>query len=221
MRKLLLSASAIAFVVGALLTARAVAQSPGVNSNFPVTWSIPLDSSKRTYSMAMANLVVASSATTWWQICGSASSTVRVTKLTIAGRATAVAAADVQLIKTSTAATGGTIASGQPFGGAAVVGNSYDTGTAAGTALVTAWTANPTVGTPIVASAGWVYSGQVTLGNLTTGVGGAPLVIDFGNRPASAVVLRGAAQCLAISSAVGTGPGSGNLMDVTEEWTEE
>jgi hypothetical protein len=169
----------------------------------------------------MSNLVVASSATTWWQLCGSASSTVRLTRLTIAGRATTAAAADFQLIKTSTAATGGTIAAGQPFAGAAVIGNPYDTNFAAGTALVTAWTANPTVGTPIVTSAGWIYAGQIFMGNLTTGSPGVPTVVDFGNHPGSAVVLHGAAQCIAISSAVGTGPGSGNLMDITMEWTEE
>ena len=216
MRKYLLAGVSLLALGGIVL-----AQSPGINSNFLTTWSIPLDSIKRTYSQAMSNLVVASSPTTYWQLCGSATSTVRVTRITIAGRQTAVAAADIQLIKTSTAATGGTIASGQPFGSAAVVGVPYDTGSAAGTALVTAWTANPTVGTPVVASAGWVASGQVTLGNLSTGVGGSTLIFDFGNRPASATVLRGAAQCLAISSAVGTGPGSGNLMDITEEWTEE
>jgi hypothetical protein len=205
----------------ALIGGWALAQSPGINSNFPVTWTIPLDSSKRTYSQAMANLVVASSPTTYWQLCGSATSTVRVNKITIGGRQTTAAAADFQLIKTSTAATGGTVASGQPFASAAVIGVPYDTGTAAGTALVTAWTANPTVGTPVVTSAGWVWSGQVFLGNLTTTASNNGVNIDFGNRPASAVVLRGTGQCLAISSAVGTGPGSGNLMDIYEEWTEE
>ena len=216
MKRLLLS---LVLVLG--LAAPAFAQAPGVNSYYPVTWTIPLDSSKRTYSLAMANLVVASSPTTYWQICGSATSTVRVTRITIAGRQTTAAHADFQLIKTSTAATGGTIASGQPFASAAVVGVPYDTGTAAGTALVTAWTANPTVGTPVVTSAGWVWAGQIFLGNLTTTQSNAETIIDFGNHPGSAVVLRGAAQCLAISSAVGTGPGSGNLMDITEEWTEE
>jgi hypothetical protein len=216
MRKFLLS-------LGLLLgfVASATAQSPGTNSVFNTQWSIPLDSIKRTYSQAMSNLVVASSPTTFWQICGSATSTVRVTRITIGGRQTAVAAADIQLIKTSTAATGGTIASGQPFAGAAVVGVPYDTNTAAGTALVTAWTANPTVGTPVVASAGWIWAGQVVLGNLSTGVGLPQVIFDAGNHPGSAVVLRGAAQCLAISGAVGTGPGSGNLMDITTEWTEE
>ena len=216
MKKLLLAG------VGLLLAgAIALAQAPGVNSPFQPVWTIPLDSIKRTYSQAMANLVVASSPTTYWQICGSATSTVKVTRLSINGRQTTAAAADFQLIKTSTAATGGTIAAGQPFASAAIVGIPYDTGFAAGTALVTAWTANPTVGTPVVASAGWIYSGQIFMGNLTTGQGGTPLVIDFGNHPGSAVTLRGAAQCLAISGAVGTGPGSGNLMDITEEWTEE
>lgn len=219
MNKILLLTGTVLGLLG--LGCLALAQSPGVNSNIPQTWTIPTDSIKRTYSQAMSNLVVAGSATTWWQLCGSATSTVRVNRITIAGRATAVAAADVQLIKTSTAASGGTIASGQPFNSAAVIGVPYDTNFAAGTALVTAWTANPTVGTPVVASAGWVYSGQYFQGNLTTGLGSIPLVINFGDHPASTVVLRGAAQCLAISSAVGTGPGSGNLTDVTEEWTEE
>ena len=203
------------------LGAAALAQSPGINSPWPLGWSIPLDSIKRTYSLSMTNLVVASSPTTYWQICGSASSTVRVTRLTIAGRQTTAAHADFQLLKTSTAATGGTIASGQPFAGAAIVGYPYDTNSAAGTALTTAWTANPTVGTPIVASAGFLWSGQIFLGNLTTAQSNAETLIDFGNHPGSAVVLRGTAQCLAISSAVGTGPGSGNLMNITEEYTEE
>ena len=216
MKRILLS---LGLLLG--LLASAPAQSPGVNSNLASVWSIPLDSTKRTYSVAMSNLVVASSPTTYWQICGSATSTVRVTRVSIAGRQTTAASADFQLIKTSTAATGGTIASGQPFAGAAIVGNAYDTNSAAGTALVTAWTANPTVGTPIVTSAGWLWSGQIFLGNLSTTASTPGINIDFGNHPGSAVVLRGAAQCLAISSAVGTGPGSGNLMNITIEWTEE
>ena len=216
MKRILLS---LGLLLG--LLASAPAQSPGVNSNLASVWSIPLDSTKRTYSVSMSDLVVASSPTTYWQICGSATSTVRVTRVSIAGRQTTAASADFQLIKTSTAATGGTIASGQPFAGAAIVGNAYDTNSAAGTALVTAWTANPTVGTPIVTSAGWLWSGQIFLGNLSTTASTSGINIDFGNRPGSAVVLRGAAQCLAISSAVGTGPGSGNLMNITIEWTEE
>ena len=212
------------FTVGWLLLALGIysyAQQPGVNSNLASVFTIPLDSTKRTYSQAMANLVVASSPTTYWQLCGSASSTVRVTRITIGGRQTTAAHADFQLLKTSTAATGGTIASGQPFASAAVVGVPYDASSAAGTALVTAWTANPTVGTPVVTSAGWVWAGQIFLGNLTTTQSNAQTVWNAGDHPGSAIVLRGAAQCLAISSAVGTGPGSGNLMDITEEWTEE
>lgn len=188
---------------------------PGVNSNFAPVWSIPIDSIKWTYSLSMANLVAASSATTVWQLCGSATQTIRVTKVTIAGRATAAASADMSLIKTSTAATGGTIASGAPFSSAAVTGVPYDSSFPTGTALSTAWTANPTVGTPI----GTIGSYQLALGNLTTAAG-SQLTINFGDR-ASAPVLRGAAQCLAINFAVGSAPGSGNLLDITMEWTEE
>ena len=99
------------FTIGWLLLALGIysyAQQPGVNSNLASVFTIPLDSTKRTYSQAMANLVVASSPTTYWQLCGSATSTVRVTRMTIAGRQTTAAHADFQLIKTSTAATGGT-----------------------------------------------------------------------------------------------------------------
>ena len=203
------------------VTTLVLAQAPGVNSNFPVTWALPNDSPKRTYSVSIDALVVASSPTTYWQLCGSATSTVRVTQVTIAGRQTTAAHADFQILKTSTAATGGTITALAPFSSAAIVGIPSDSGFAAGTAKVTAWSANPTVGT----SLGAVWSGQLFLGNLTTGQSLPPLVATFGNRPASALVLRGTAQCMAIDSTAtntGTvGPGSGNLMDISTEWTEE
>lgn len=203
------------------VTTLVLAQAPGVNSNFPVTWALPNDSPKRTYSVSIDALVVASSPTTYWQLCGSATSTVRVTQVTIAGRQTTAAHADFQILKTSTAATGGTITALAPFSSAAIVGIPSDSGFAAGTAKVTAWSANPTVGT----SLGAVWSGQLFLGNLTTTQSNSGAVVTFGNRPGSALVLRGTAQCMAIDSTAtntGTvGPGSGNLMDISTEWTEE
>lgn len=212
MKRFLLALSLLGALAG-----WALAQSPGVNSPYNVVWSIPIDSIKRTYSVTMNNLVVASSPTTYWQLCGTATATVRVTRVSIAGRQTTAAHADFQILKTSTAATGGTIASAAPFSSAAIVGVPYDTGFAAGTAKVTAWTANPTVGT----SLGAIWSGQVFLGNLTTAAANPGINVDFGNRPTSTIVLRGTAQCVAIDSSVGTGPGSGNLMDLGIEWTEE
>lgn len=193
----------------------ALAQAPGVNSPFNPMWSIPLDSIKRTYALGYTGLVAASAATDVWQICGSATATIRVTRIAIAGQATAVSPLEISIIKRSAANTGGTIESGAPFSGAAITGWNYDTNASAGTAKITAWTANPTVG----AAVGTIASDQVYLGNATTGLGGDQLLLDFGNRPASAVVLRGTAQCLSINLN-GTGP-SGNLLDITTEWTEE
>ena len=221
MRKLLASLFAGGLLLAVGLGIYAQAQSPGVNSNLAQVWDIPLDSIKRTYAVGIDGFVVASSPTTYWQLCGSATSTVRVTQVTIAGRQTTAAHADFQILKTSTAATGGTITALAPFSSAAIVGIPYDTGFAAGTAKVTAWSANPTIGT----SLGAVWSGQLFLGNLTTTQSNSGAVVTFGNRPGSALVLRGTAQCMAIDSTAtntGTvGPGSGNLMDITTEWTEE
>ena len=101
MKRFLLVLGTGLVLLSGVLTWFAEAQQPGVNSNLASVFTIPLDSTKRTYSQAMANLVVASSPTTYWQLCGSASSTVRVTRITIGGRQTTAAHADFQLIKTS------------------------------------------------------------------------------------------------------------------------
>ena len=101
--------------------------------------------------MAMANLAVASSPTTYWQLCGSATSTVRVTKITIAGRQTVAANADIPLIKTSNGQLPAAPSLPDSLSLLLLWSASLMTlePAAAGTAPVTAWTANPTVGTPL------------------------------------------------------------------------
>lgn len=206
----LLSVSALA-----LSTVLAQAQSPGINSPFNAVWSIPLDSIKRTYGIAFTGLVAAAGATDIEQICGSASSLVKVTRMRISGRATAAAGMDVQVIKRSAANTGGTINASAPWSGSFVTGFNYDTADAAPTALTATWTANPTLGTQV----GVIDSAQVALSVAATTVGGAITNFDFGNRPGKAVTLRGAAQCLSLNLNAQTF--AGNLLDVSIEWTEE
>jgi hypothetical protein len=200
MRKLLVLLIALG------LATPAYAQSPGVNSNFNPVWSIPIDSIKRSYSASVVGLVAAAAATDIFKICGSATTTVRVTQFLVSGRATANANADVAIIKRSTAGSGGTATTPTVI--------PLDTGFSAGTAVVSAYTANPTVGTAV----GTISAAQLPIGNLTTATS-ATLALTYGNRPSSAVVLRGVAQCLAVNLSAGTF--AGNLWNVSVEWTEE
>lgn len=185
----------------------ALAQQPGINSNLNTVFTIPLDGTKSTYSAAVVGLSPNIVATDIAYICGSATRTVRVTRFGMSGRATAVQSIDVTLVKRSTANSGGTCTA------ATKVPN--DSSYVAGTATVSTCTANPVLGTTV----GNVVSQQLQLGNLTTGVGGVPIAFHFGNRPATAVVLRGAAQCLGVN--LNAGSAGGNSLQLGFEWTEE
>lgn len=210
MKKFLFLVAALAAIGGAVW-----AQAPGVNSPFQPVWSIPLDSIKRTYSLSVWQLSPAASATDIWQICGGPSVITRLTKLSVGGRATAAAPADLNLIKRSGQTFGGTVAIAPPFSGVSAVGVPYDASTGASTAFVTAWTANPTVGTVV----GTIAIKQYYLGNLTTGTTNPPAEFAFGNGPGSAVVLRSSTQCLSLNLSAQTF--SGGIMDISAEWTEE
>lgn len=206
MKNALLLSTALALVAGAVW-----AQSPGVNSPFNPVWSIPLDSIKRTYSVAVSNLSPSAvPATDVMQICGSSSATIRLTRVLFSGRATAVTPVDVVLNKRSTADTGGTVATNP------TTAVPYDANIAAATAAITAWNSNPTTGTLV----GPVAIRQYYLGNLTTGTSGPTADFDFGDRPGSAIVLRGAAQCVAVSLSPAASP-AGSVLDLSAEWTEE
>lgn len=160
-----------------------------------------------TYRAAIVGLVPAASPTDVFYIEGSASKTIRVTKVTLTGRATAVAGMDVRLIKHSTANSGGTCATV-----AAVPLINTD---AAATANVKSCTANPTPGTAI----GDVFDEQYFLGNLTTGVSGPPLETNFGREGGKPVTLSGTAQGLAVNLNGVTQ--AGNVVQITLEWSEE
>lgn len=208
---LLLSGLAVATLVGIALLGPSPAQTPGVNSPWPLMWSIPLDSIKRTYGYGLTSLSPAQLATDIFQICGGTSQNgTKVTRISVSGRATAVTSGDVVLVKRSTQSIG---ANTFQISGTAA-GTPFDASDAAGTATLWAWTSNPTVGTVV----GIVASQQLVLSNLTTGAGSLPVIFEAG-RPAKAVTLRNANQCLAVSL---TGQSfAGNLFDISVEWTEE
>lgn len=160
-----------------------------------------MDGNKTSYSASVSGLVgVAGDILI---INGSATKTVRVTRMSFGGTATAAADMDVTLIKRSSANSAGTGVAATP----------HDSANAAATAVVQSYTAAPTpgaaVGTP-------VRSAKSFIATATT----APFIQnwDFGNGPKQGVVLRGVAQGLAMNVSATQ---IGALYDLDLEWTEE
>lgn len=157
----------------------------------------------RTYSCAV-NVAAAAAATDIATITGSATTTVFVTKVVISGIQTTAGLNDVLLIKRSTADTGGTSAAGTAL--------PHDSGDAAATATVLAYTANPTTGTTVAA----LRRNYLPIAGVTSVVN--PVVeYKFGElgRP---LILRGIAQVLAVNLNGATI--TGGTFDVNFEWFE-
>lgn len=161
---------------------------------------------RSTYSAAITNLVSATLATDILTINGSASKTIRVTKISIDGLAVTGGNISVFLIKRSTANTGGTSTT--------LTNVPHDSANAAGTAAVKAYTVNPTVlGTAV----GTVRSNRVFIsGGATTA--SAEDEQRFGDL-GQGIVLRGTSESLCLNLA-GVTINSPSL-NVWVEWTEE
>lgn len=183
------------------------AQCPGVNCTASNVVNMPIDGPKATYSSGSSNVAFAASPTDIVQICGSSTKTIRVTAAWLSGFATAVTTTPAALNFYTTAAAGGTTTA------ESIV--PYDSTQAAATAVVNAFTTGPSPGT----LTGVVWGGFVTLGNKTTGLGTGSLNLNFGQRPAHAIVLRGASQCLSWTMLATSL--SGNAISAGFEWTEE
>lgn len=161
-----------------------------------------------TYSAGITALAPAASASDIFLITGSATATIRVTRIECSGISTASATPTVALVKRSTANTGGT--STTPT----VV--PHDSNDVAGTAVVRAYTANPTAGTLV----GLLRTARMTTGETASSTNPAvPLVWrfgDFGGRP---IVLRGVAQSIAVNGA-GNSFAAGTSLNCNIEWNE-
>jgi hypothetical protein len=186
-------APTVALLTAGTALAGAVALSDGLNA---------------TYSASITALASAASCTDLFTITGSATKTIRITRLEISGQATTAAAAQVVLLVRSAANLTGT--STTPT----VV--PHDSASAAGTAVVRAYTVNPgTLGTLV----GNIRTDYVFLAAPATAtVGSDKLFLDFGTRPSQAIVLRGIAQVLAVNLNAATV--TGGAFDINLEWTE-
>jgi len=167
------------------------------------------DGLKATYSASITALASAASCTDLFTITGSATKTVRITRLEISGQATTAAAVQIVLLVRSAANLTGT--------STAPTLVPHDSASAAATAVVKAYTVNPgTLGTLV----GNIKVAYVFLAAPATAtVGSEPLFLDFGVRPSQAIVLRGTSQVLAINLNAATV--TGGAFDINIEFTEE
>jgi hypothetical protein len=176
-----------------------------------VVRSVPSDGTKATYCASITGLASAASATDIFTITGSATKVVRVNRIRVSATQNTVGYTDILLVKRSTANTVGT--STAPT----IVSN--DSNNPAGTAVVRAYTANPTLGTAV----GTMRSNKILINtpvpsNAQTAGTQWPVDWTFGELGQS-IVLRGVAQVLAVNLNGVTLAGSS--FDIAIEFTEE
>jgi hypothetical protein len=161
-----------------------------------------------TYSASFIGAVTAAAATDIFTITGSATKTVRVTGIYLTGTQTTAGVVSFQLVRRSTANTAGTSTTATAV--------SFDTSDSAATAVVRAYTANPTLGTTV----GTLLAFQKAIVPAAFGSSDVrPVFIDLTQTGLKAIVLRGTSQVLAINT---NGANlTGNSMALTVVWTEE
>jgi hypothetical protein len=166
---------------------------------------------KNTYSSSFFGLVPGASATDVVCIAASSTKTVRVQRITIGGTGTAVSL-PISVVRRASLDTGGTAATST----ALPVAYALDSANAAASAIVTAYTANPTINDT---APGILDNGNLGLVATTVGAAVQPYVLwDYAERNfAQAPLLRTAAQQFCVNLNV-TSPTA--LVNVTFRWTE-
>lgn len=157
-----------------------------------------------TYSTSIIGLTAASAATDIFTITGSATKTIKVKKISITGTQTTAGANNIVLLKRSTANSAGTATT------PAIV--PHDSNSAAATAVVRAYTANPTAG----ALVGNVRATKMLVPTITGAE--APVEFTFGLEETQSLRLRGTGEVLALNLNGQTL--LGNSFDIFIEWTE-
>lgn len=170
--------------------------------------SVNTEGTKCTYRASIQGLVVAAAATDFFEITGSATKTVKITQISTSAVATAASTQSLAVIKRSTVDTTGTFTNPT-----AVPLNS---GCAAGTATIKAYTVNPgALGTVV----GTVAVSRFGVGIATAATVFQPALYQFGNANGSTVAEVSSAQSVALNYNAQTT--AGNLFDIWVEWTEE
>lgn len=205
MKRLLLTTA----LVGALLV-------PAVAQPVPQFGVLTGYAPKVTYSAGFVGLVPAASATDTVCLAGSATKTVKLTKVVLSGSAGTLVTLPVSLVKKATADTGGTAAS--TTANPANTITKMDSGFAAATATPVSYTAVPTIN-----DAGTIFASQsLTLPVTSAGVATVPAVFDFTRDNANLVnqpTLRGVAQQICVH--LNTVSVSSGVINGYITWTED
>jgi len=164
-----------------------------------------IDGTLSTYS-ASAVWTFPASATDIFTITGSASKTIKIRRITLSFTATSGANATVVITKRSTANSGGTSTTRDVV--------PWDSTNAAGTAVVRAYTVNPTLGTLVgnVQTSTVYASGGGTIGSI-------PIILDYAGTAQQPLILRGVSQVVGIN--MNATSFTGNVARATVIWTEE
>lgn len=174
-----------------------------------LTVSGPYDDKKPTYSIA-ANWAVGATPTDVFLITGSATKTIKIQRVTISGNNSGDTNINVNLIRRSSAASGGT---GLPLNGNVAKHDSTSPTSTAGMAL---YTANPTVGT----FAGILDTVSIFFPLQASGRGSLVYTYDTTKHNIQPVILRGFNEQLCINLG-GVTLGGTTLINVAITWTEE
>ena len=163
-----------------------------------------------TYSVCVADVIPVANATDVFTISGSATKTIKITRIKISADSSSASEVDFYGYKRTTANSGGTFTN-PPY-------TKYDSLNPNATATINLYSANPTtLGTGTLhAATQFVCTG--TNGNTWNPV--IPVILELGTRNNQAIVLRGANELLTVSLGGNSLPSGLNLY-ITIEWCEE
>lgn len=173
--------------------------SPGA----PGIQAVDTEGQKATYSYATASITPAATPTEIFNISGATGKVIRIKKIAMDLTSTVSGKINVAFIKRSTAASGGTSASGTV--------NKFDSNDVTASASILSFTANPTVGTTV--SIAEVFS-------LPSAAAPVPAIRDYSTRNDESMVLR-AGEFLGINGLGSALPNADARINFTIEWTEE
>lgn len=212
MKHFLLSIAGLAFLCGSAF-AQCVGVG-GVNSVPQVGIACQTDSIVPTYTAVSIALTPGAAPTDIACLSGSATRTIRVKQIRVAGTAGTAININTYLIKHIVADSGGTPATGTALPAPYPLDSTF----AAATATTQAWTANPTIND---ANPGEVSAQTIFLPQTTTAANGTTAIFywDDGGPSLSPPVLRGVAQQICVNLNAVTTPSSG-LMTIAFMWTE-
>jgi hypothetical protein len=169
--------------------------------------TIPSDGTKATYSAAAVGIVAVATPTDVFTITGSATKTVRILRIGISGTQTTAGIVNCILLKRSTANSAGTSTT--------MTNVQHDSMDVAGTAIVRAYTANPTIGTLV----GNIRAIKLPVLGAASVAGSDYQEFYFGDLPEKAPILRGIGEVISVNFNSVTI--TGNNFDFYIEWTEE